>query len=322
MLEQGPLVSFIIPHHGRTQMLKQTVESVCALDFDNNQTEIIVVSQDPTLGETDIICPSPEVQFRVLHRPKDDTISALRNFGAAQTTSKFIAFLDADIELSRNWLRVMLEELLAPGSGRIIVNAIQKNSPDASVLERIRTVLNNVHADCEVRFLPGCNLFMQRSSFKKIGGFPEHLMTCEDYYFTDQAFQLGKLYYSSRATYIHLGEDKKFAEMFKKEIWRAQSNFLSTKGRKITFSELPSLLVPFWLAGFCLLFMFSLMSLNYMVSFFSLILILTPITLYATRLHRHAASEVGFPASFGFYLIYFSARVIGSVVGVMKSFRN
>jgi GT2 family glycosyltransferase len=262
------------------------------------------------------------VSPRVVHRPQAGTISALRNHGVALSTSEYVAFLDADIELSKNWLRVMLAELTRRGSDRVIVSGVQRNSINAPAVECIRTALSNVHTDCEVPFLPGCNLFMRRSNFHEIGGFPEHLVTCEDYYFTDKAAQLGKLYYCSEATFVHLGEDKKYSQLFKKEIWRAQSNLHSIKGRKITLSEWPSFLVPLWLMGFMLVCLLGLISHQFIIAILGLAMAMLPITLYSLRLYRHASSEVSLAEVFGFYLTYFPARVIGSIIGGIKVLRS
>jgi len=75
---------------------------------------------------------------------------------------------------------------------------------------------------------------------------------------------LGKIYCTPRADFIHLGEDKNWKELFKKEIWRAKGNIKSIKGRKITLKEIPSITIPIWiiLFGFltvfvCLMFLIS-----------------------------------------------------------------
>ena len=42
-------VSVIIPHKGREELLEQTIQSVLGLDFDLQEIEIIVVTQNKTL---------------------------------------------------------------------------------------------------------------------------------------------------------------------------------------------------------------------------------------------------------------------------------
>ena len=98
--------------------------------------------------------------------------------------------------------------------------------------------------DEPVKFLPGRNLFLKREVFTRIGGFPEHLVTCEDYWFTELASRQGPLWYTSETNYLHLGEDRNYADMFKKEIWRGQSNLISIRGRQIPPDEWPSFIVP------------------------------------------------------------------------------
>ena len=84
---------------------------------------------------------------------------------------EYLAFIDADVQLSRNWLATMLHELEAKPE-RVLVSAIQQCGPDAGAVEKARVVLNNALADQEVEFLGTANLFMARRIFEKVGGFP------------------------------------------------------------------------------------------------------------------------------------------------------
>lgn len=308
-------ISFIIPHKGRFDMLIQTIESVNQLDFDAKKLEVVVVSQTPEINQ--IKLPSGEVKLKVITRPETDTISALRNFGVTQSSGDHLAFLDADVFLSKNWAETMLS-LLNETPERIITSAMQICSDDASPLEKIRTNLSNAEIDVDVNFLPGRNLFMSKGSFYEIGGFPEHLVTCEDYYFTDKAAALGALHYSSKATYVHLGEDKQLGPMFKKEIWRGQSNLQSLQGRRVPLREWPSLIVPPAIA-FCLLLgiiMFSLKLVELGALF--IVFALIPVLAYSLRLWRIAKSDVSLFDILVFYISYFPARAIGTFVGAFK----
>ena len=313
-------VSFIIPHKGREEFLVQTVDSIIAQHFDPALFEILIISQNKSLAALSELAKSNS-NLKIYYRPDGMTISALRNYGATQATGEYLAFLDADVFLSSNWITCMLATL-AEKESRLLVSASQINGTKAPPLERIRTALSNAELDCNVNFLPGRNLFLSRETFEKVNGFPEHLLTCEDYYFTDQVHQLGELYYTSAATYVHLGEDKKYNEMYKKEIWRGQSNLQSIKGRKIPLRELPSFIIPLGLMALLVICLISLLAGNAAIAILAISLLSIPFIAYSIRLYLLAKSDVSFWHVFKFYLTYFPARAIGTLGGLFKSFSN
>ena len=311
-------VSFIIPHKGREEMLRQTVESIFRLEADPQDIEVILVTQNESLACLPQL-QQGDVDVHVLYPPSGITISALRNLGAEKAQGEYLAFLDADIELSPNWLTTMLK-LLSEKPTRKLVSAMQVDGRDAPVLERIRTVLSNAELDCNVNFLPGRNLFLSKQTFTQVGGFPEHLVTCEDYYFTDKVHELGELYYSSEAQYVHLGEDKEYGHMYEKEVWRGQSNLQSIKGRRIPLREIPSFIVPpaMLMCLFLSIIAFLLQSGGYSLLF--LIAALLPVFIYSQRLFQLADKKIPFSAIAKFYVIYFPARAKGTILGLVKSF--
>jgi len=313
-------VSFIIPHKGREELLVQTVASIITQDTDSSVYDVWVVTQNKSLSELSELAALHE-NIHIIFQKEELTISALRNHGALQTKSKYLAFLDADIQLSTNWLNCMLQTI-TERDNCLLTSAAQINGNNAPPLERIRTALSNAELDCNVNFLPGRNLFLAREIFEKVNGFPEHLITCEDYYFTDQVHQLGNLYYTSSATYVHLGEDKKYNEMYKKEIWRGQSNLQSIKGRNIPLREIPSFIIPLSLVALFVIFIISLFMELFSITLVSLFLLAVPFSAYSLRLHRLTKKDVSFWHVFQFYLMYFPARAIGTIGGLFKSFSN
>lgn len=306
-------VSFIIPHKGREEMLQQTIEGILALEFDVTQVEIIVVTQNATLTYQP---PETGAAFKVIFRPPDATISASRNIGVKASSGEFLAFIDADILLSKNWLTVMIAEMQAK-AGRVLTSAAQRCKPDAPRLEQIRTIMNE-SADTPVEFLDGRNLFLPRTVFDQTGGFPEHLVTCEDYFFTHRVHQLGEMYRTSKATYIHLGEDKRYGEMFRKEIWRGQSNLQSLKGRPIPLREWPSVIAPLWEAACAAAFVIGMLLRSPAMLLTSLLGFLLPVAAYALRLFLAGKGRVPLWEAVWFYLVYFPARAIGTVSGLFK----
>lgn len=314
------LISFIIPHKGREQLLLKTIESVVQQSFDLSLIEIIIVTQNEQLSDR-LHSFSKDISLSVHTRPATETISTLRNFGVARSIGEYLAFLDADIELSTNWIECMLATLNGSTS-RVIASAVQVDGQDAPPLEKIRTALSNAVTNQNVSFLPGRNLFLLRDTFEEVNGFPDHLVTCEDYYFTDRANQLGDLYYTSSASYVHLGEDKDFGEMFKKEIWRGQSNLLSVKGRSIPLNEIPSFIVPVGLMFLLLITLISLLTGYTLLATTSFFLFLLPITIYSIRLYKLTKNRVSFYNVLKFYLYYFPARAIGTIGGLFKTFNT
>ncbi len=311
-------VSFVLPHKGRSEMLLETIASIqaqqtqaypAALTF-----EILVVSQSPDVKEA--LEPLAE-NIRLFLRPAAETISALRNYGVSQAQGNFIAYLDADVALSSNWLCAMLAEL-QQGSC-VIASAVQTCADDAPVLEKIRTWLSNAETDCDVEFLPGRNLLMRKQDVALLGGFPEHLVTCEDYYFTQRAAQLGSLRYSSKATYVHIGEDKALLPMFKKEIWRGQSNLQSIKGRHIPLREWPSFFVPVVMMALFLMALVNLSLGNFTIALTALLFAITPLAAYSLRLYKITQYSIPLKEILYFYGLYFPARAIGTLSGLVKT---
>lgn len=311
-------VSFIIPHKGREELLERTLQSILELEFNLKEVEVIVVTQNKVLE-----CPNIDrkiLPFKILFRPEHETISSLRNIGVEHASGEYLVFLDADIQLSHNWLDVMFKEFQAD-SERVLVSAVQRCEPEAGIIEKIRVIMNNTSADSHVQFLDGRNLFTTRRIFEDVGGFPEHLVTCEDYYFTNNVHQIGDVYVTSQASYIHLGEDKNYAELFQKEIWRGQSNLQSIRGRKILLREIPSVLTPVWQVFFLLVTIIFLGTGKIALGLFSLTMFCLPIILYSLRLYRIGRQDIGFTDSFRFYCIYLIARAIGTPMGVFRVIR-
>lgn len=314
-IEVSKKISFIIPHKGREEMLVQTVSSIFEQDFDLSLVEVLVVTQNDAL---DCLTEFDDSVFKVIYPEKGLTISANRNFGANQAQGDYFAFLDADVALSGNWINSMLE-LLAEDPNRKLVSAKQINSDNPPVLEQIRTALSNAELDCNVSFLPGRNLFLHKDTFWQVGGFPEHLVTCEDYYFTDKVNELGDLYYSSRAEYVHIGEDKALKPMFDKEVWRGQSNLQSIQGRSVPLRELPSFFIPpVMIVGLLLSVILSVLGFAPLATLAALMFFL-PLMAYSLRLYRLADKQISFFEILKFYLVYFPARAKGTILGLSRT---
>lgn len=295
-------------------MLLDTLQSIANLNTPNTEFEVIVVSQNNSVSST-ITAFNAQYPLSIIYNDATKTISHSRNLGASKAKGQYFAFLDADIALAPNWLHTM-RDIIENNADIALVSAMQKNANDAPPLEKIRTALSNAELDSTVRFLPGRNLFLHKDTFYDAGEFPEHLQTCEDYYFTDKVSALGSLFYTSRSAYVHIGEDKAFFPMFKKEVWRGQSNIASLKGRRIPFREYPSFIIPFIITGGWLLALLAMAFWYPSIALFFFITALLPFAVYVMRLKKLTKSSVALTHCLLFYLLYFPARALGTLLGV------
>jgi glycosyltransferase involved in cell wall biosynthesis len=104
----------------------------------------------------------------VIKTEKNSGAGAARNFGTKKATGEFICFLDADDELLSGYLETA-------------IRLIDENPQFSS----IKVGMQFVDFDYEPVILPGdprymsllvsssCNIFLRKSAFEKIGGFPE-----------------------------------------------------------------------------------------------------------------------------------------------------
>jgi len=311
-IQDDIIVSFIIPHKGREELLKETLRSISLQLFELKKIEVIIITQNQRL---DLDLASYPFFIRLLFESEDKTISSLRNKGAEIARGTYFAFLDADVFLSSNWLKVMLEEIKEKDIKMVCAPQTVSNKP--TNIEKIRVALTTTKSGQFLDFIGGGNLFLRKEDFSKSGGFPEDIITCEDYYFCDRVNKLGKIYCTSKANFIHLGEDKNWQELFKKEIWRAKGNIKSIKGRKITLKEIPSIIVPIWIILFAILSITGILSGNFLLFICGIFLVFLPIAMYSIRLYR-ISDNINFFTIIKFYLVYFFARSIGTLIGMFS----
>ena len=86
-------------------------------------------------------------------------------------------------------------------------------------------------------------------------------------------------------------------------------------------SELPSFLVPVWILGFAVLAVLGLLALQLKFTLLCLGMALLPVFIYSWRLHRIAKGKVTLADALHFYVLYFPARIIGSLRGLIQPVR-
>ncbi len=102
----NPLVSIIIPVHGRPRQALACIRSAAASDYDN--FELIVVD-DCSPGETAarIAAAFPEARF--VRLPENLGAAGARNEGMRRARGKYFFFVDSDVVVQRNTLKILIE---------------------------------------------------------------------------------------------------------------------------------------------------------------------------------------------------------------------
>src|SRR5262249_28021517 len=104
-IEKGPLVSFVIPVLNGEKDIARCLLSLRSLDFSAQRYEIIVMDNGSTDRTREIVCGFG-VDLQVV---PGVNVGALRNRGGSLAHGNYVAFVDADVELDRDWLQNGLE---------------------------------------------------------------------------------------------------------------------------------------------------------------------------------------------------------------------
>lgn len=293
-------VDVIIPALNEEKYIGRCLESILSVDYPKKMVNVIVADN----GSHD---KTKEISTRYGVRVVDverKNIGHTRNVGASFSESEIIAFVDADIVVHQSWLKKAMthfvdSRIVAVGSYPNVILA------ESNRLQQVWSILcQNSTVAKDVDWLPSANLLVRRSSFEKINGFNEDLITCED---SDLGYRLkleGRIINEPEAIVYHLREPANFVEFFKKEIWHSKGNLAGALSHGLTFSELPSLVLPgIFGAGFLMFFLLPVFGKSVVI--LGVLLIFSPLSLYVVRGLRKVKN---FSFLTCLYFVYLTAR--------------
>ena len=127
--------SIIIPTFNRSDVLARTLRSLADLDYSPDRWEAIIVddgSASDTEAVTTLLLKSTRAPVRYI-RQLNSGAAAARNRGAAAARGRFLVFIDNDILVEPNFLRLHMEALNNnPGCwvvGRVVHPAELRSTP-------------------------------------------------------------------------------------------------------------------------------------------------------------------------------------------------
>jgi glycosyltransferase involved in cell wall biosynthesis len=211
-------VSIIVPAFNEENYINHCLESIVKLNPMSLDKEIIVVDNG-SCDKTVEICKS--YGAKVLLK-KEGTIASLRNYGAKTSRGKFLAFLDADCVVPKNWLEKALTYL--SGDGRVILGFRLSIPENCNWVAKCWDLLfAKRYFTAEVDWIPSGNMIMTREAFMSTNGFDEKLESNEDYDFCARMRKQGyKIISSSDISIMHGRPPQTLLEIFKKELWHGK----------------------------------------------------------------------------------------------------
>jgi glycosyltransferase involved in cell wall biosynthesis len=259
--EKYPMVSIIIPAKNEAWGITACLESLLATHYPKDCYEIILVDNGST---DDTAQTATGLGVKVYVRP-ELTISGLRNFGASVAVGEILAFIDADIVVSRDWLSSVVNRI-NHGDEIGCVGCLPSPPEGYGWVTESWWLLQlraGVNSGEEVSWLPSANFAVKKEAFESVGGFNTSLVTCED---VDFCYRLGvkyKMVHCSEMEATHYGEIKSLKELFRKERWRGGSNYAGVKVHGFRIDELPSLLLPIYYVVLALSFIIAAITWNW-----------------------------------------------------------
>lgn len=207
-------VAFVIPVKNEAKRLPRCLN---AIKRAANQARIIVVDN----GSTDESCRiAASFGAMVFHNPCG-TIAKSRNIGARNTDEEYIVFIDADVEIDGDFVRLGLACFKRDENIGIVTGYIGIPEDSAWVARIWALGRLAEHNKVDLQWSSSMNMIIKRDVFFKAGQFSESMVTFEDVEFCMRVRRLGcRIVYDGDVRITHHGEAQNLRALFLKEYWR------------------------------------------------------------------------------------------------------
>lgn len=171
---EHPELSVVVPAHNSRDSIRDCLEALLASDLPKNRWELIVVDDGSTDDSSSIAAGLAD---KVLSTgPAARGPAFARNRGAETALSENIAFVDADVAVHRDALRLMLEVIRGQSEFGAVFGSYDDAPRDLSTVSQYRNLLHhyvhNLNAGETATFWAGCGA-VKKEVFDRAGGFDE-----------------------------------------------------------------------------------------------------------------------------------------------------
>jgi hypothetical protein len=232
-----PAISIVVPVKDAARRLERCLASICASEGISRPPEIIVVDNGSSDDSADV---GRRFGATVISAP-GVRVSEARNLGVARSQGDAIAFVDADIEVDRQWLGRAVARL----SDAIGVGAAYHAPAPGTWVQRVYDGFRpRPPTAAPTGWLPAGGLVVRRSEFEAVGGFDTTLEACEDVDLCERLAARGVLLHDPELVAIHHGDPPTLKALFLGELWRGRDNLRVSLRPPIRLTSLPSVVIP------------------------------------------------------------------------------
>lgn len=198
----GKKVSVVIPVYADHVGLEDTLTSLEHQSTGRECFEVIVCN-DGASDEISEVCRKHAVT-EVSIRPNRGSYYA-RNRGIEKAQGEYIAFVDADIMVGKNWIKTGISELENHDyvTGPVDIDASKAHTWTERY--EVATALNMKRFLEKDHFAPTANLWVRKAIFSELSMFDERLRSGGDNEFGQRVYRAGKfrIHYSEELRVVH-----------------------------------------------------------------------------------------------------------------------
>ena len=215
-------VSFYIPAYNAQKTIKYAIDSLLAQTYKID--EIILIDDNSSDNTLDIV---KKYNFiKIIKNQYNLGLGYNRNLAIKNCQNEIVGSIDADVELHKSWLEILIKEINKKNIIMCGGKMIEKKIDNQINLWRAKYYSQNWGNKLIIDppYLYGCTTLLKKSAWKKIDGYDEKLKTNgEDIEFIKNLRSKlnNKIVYQPEAECFHLQDDN--IDSLSKRIWRYHS---------------------------------------------------------------------------------------------------
>jgi glycosyltransferase involved in cell wall biosynthesis len=216
-------ISVIIPCKNEERYICRCINSIMNQEDVKEKCDIIVVDNGSTDNTVNVLKGfGTEIMFFIC---PELTISGLRNYGAKMAKTEWFAFVDADVEVDKYWLKhlyVFFSELGKEGANieKVVTGSTCCIPENPTWVEKVWFGQLAARNKRDNDYINSGNLIIHRKLFNEIGGFNTFYTTGEDVKLcSDARMRGGKIVTNEKIKTTHWGYPRDVRSFFRRERW-------------------------------------------------------------------------------------------------------